>query len=61
MAVVGPHTIDATEQFGTFDKDHLRLRPPRHVLTMDVVSDVDPVNLRTQMGIYETLPFTRVP
>ncbi len=32
-----------------------------NVLTMDVVSDSDPADLVPQTGLYETLPFTRVP
>ena len=58
--VVGPHTIEATE-IGTFDTITYDFDLRGNVLTVDVVSDADPVNLVPQTGIYETLPFTRVP
>jgi hypothetical protein len=54
------HTIEA------FDNDfHVRtvyeFALHDGILTIDVISDEDPVDLYPQTAIYETLPFTRVP
>jgi hypothetical protein len=54
------HTIEAIET-GSFNRIVYEFTLSDGILTMDVVSNDDPVDLVPQTGIYETLPFTRVP
>jgi hypothetical protein len=59
-ALVDPDTIKAvaTDTMGEIVYD-FDLRDD--ILTIDVTSDTDPGDIVAQTGIYETLPFTRVP
>jgi hypothetical protein len=54
------HTIEAIET-GTFNRIVYEFTLRNDILTMDVVSNDDPIDLVPQTGIYETLPFTKVP
>jgi hypothetical protein len=54
------NTIEATEP-STFNQIVYDFALRDGILTMDVVSNDDPVDLVPQTGIYETLPLTRVP
>jgi hypothetical protein len=54
------HTIEAIET-GTFNRIVYEFTLRDGILTMDVVHNDSPIDLVPQTGIYETLPFTKVP
>lgn len=58
--LIDDHTIEAVED-PTFFRYGYEFTLQDGVLTIDVVGSDDPFGLVAQTGIYETLPFTRVP